>query len=79
MYTSILEDEKGIQKEVTELATQLLTFNALIIVSPEYNGSMPPVLNNAIAWVSRAGDDFKAIFNQNYRPSLSLWRWKNER
>lgn len=66
MYTSILEDEKGIPKEVTELATQLLAFDALIIVSPEYNGSMPPVLNNAIAWVSRVGDDFRAIFNQKF-------------
>ena len=66
MYTSILEDEKGIPKEVTELAAQLLTFDALIIVSPEYNGSMPPVLNNAIAWVSRVGDDFRAIFNQKF-------------
>ncbi len=66
MYTSILEDEKGIPKEVTELAAQLLTFDALIIVSPEYNGSMPPVLNNVIAWVSRVGDDFRAIFNQKF-------------
>jgi len=27
---------------------------------------MPPVLNNAIAWVSRIGDDFRAIFNQKF-------------
>jgi len=66
MYTSIVEDEKGIPKEVTELAIKLLTYDALIIVSPEYNGSMPPVLNNAIAWVSRVGDDFRAIFNQKF-------------
>ena len=66
MYTSILEDEKGIPKEVTELAAQLLAFDALIIVSSEYNGSMPPVLNNAIAWVSRVGDDFRAIFDQKF-------------
>ena len=66
MYTSIIEDEKGIPKEVQELATRLQTFDAFIIVSPEYNGSMPPVLNNAIAWVSRVGDDFRAIFNQKF-------------
>ncbi len=66
MYTSILEDEKGIPTEVTDLAIKLLTFDAFIIVSPEYNGSMPPVLNNAIAWVSRVGDDFRAIFNQKF-------------
>ncbi|HIP27801.1 MAG TPA: NADPH-dependent oxidoreductase [Sulfurovum sp.] len=66
MYTSIVEDEKGIPQEVKDLATKLLTYDALIIVSPEYNGSMPPVLNNAIAWVSRVGDDFRAIFNQKF-------------
>ena len=66
MYTSIIEDEKGIPQEVKDLAQHLQTFDALIIVSPEYNGSMPPVLNNAIAWVSRVGDDFRAIFNQKF-------------
>ncbi|HIQ46783.1 MAG TPA: NADPH-dependent oxidoreductase [Sulfurovum sp.] len=66
MYTSILEDEKGIPNEVYDLAKRLKTFDALIVVSPEYNGSMPPVLNNAIAWVSRVGDDFRAIFNQKF-------------
>ena len=66
MYTSILEDEKGIPTEVKDLTTKLLTFDAFIIVSPEYNGSMPPVLNNTIAWVSRVGDDFRAIFNQKF-------------
>ena len=66
MYTSIIENEKGIPSEVKELATKLLTFDAFIIVSPEYNGSMPPVLNNTIAWVSRVGDDFRAIFNQKF-------------
>lgn len=66
MYTSIIEDEKGIPNEVKDLATYLQTFDAFIIVSPEYNGSMPPVLNNTIAWVSRVGDDFRAIFNQKF-------------
>jgi len=66
MYTSIIEDEKGIPQDVKDLAKHLQTFDALIIVSPEYNGSMPPVLSNAIAWVSRVGDDFRAIFNQKF-------------
>jgi NAD(P)H-dependent FMN reductase len=66
MYTSIIEDEKGIPQEVKDLATKLLTYDAFIIVSPEYNGSMPPVLSNAISWVSRVGDDFRAIFNQKF-------------
>ena len=66
MYTSLIEDEKGIPQEVKELAKYLQTFDAFIVVSPEYNGSIPPVLNNAIAWVSRVGDDFRAIFHQKF-------------
>ena len=66
MYTSVIEDEKGIPQEVQDLAKHLQTFDALIVVSPEYNGSLPPVLNNAIAWVSRIGDNFRDIFNQKF-------------
>jgi len=66
MYTSLIEEEKGIPQEVKDFAKYLQIFDAFIVVSPEYNGSMPPVLNNAIAWVSRVGDDFRAIFNQKF-------------
>ena len=34
-----------------------------MICAPEYNGSIPPVLSNAIAWLSVQGDDFRALFN----------------
>lgn len=66
IYTSIQEEEKGIPDKAEALASRLQTFDAFIVVSPEYNGSMPPVLNNTIAWVSRVGDDFRAIFNQKF-------------
>ena len=34
-----------------------------VICAPEYNGSIPPSLTNAIAWLSVTGDDFRALFN----------------
>lgn len=34
-----------------------------VICAPEYNGSIPPCLTNAIAWLSVQGDDFRALFN----------------
>jgi NAD(P)H-dependent FMN reductase len=34
-----------------------------VICAPEYNGSIPPVLTSAIAWLSVQGDDFRALFN----------------
>ena len=37
---------------------------AMVIAAPEYNGSMPPVLNNAIAWLSVCSDDFRELFTR---------------
>ena len=34
-----------------------------IICAPEYNGSIPPILSNLIAWLSVSGDDFRDLFN----------------
>ena len=34
-----------------------------VICAPEYNGSIPPVLTSAIAWLSVQGSDFRALFN----------------
>lgn len=34
-----------------------------VICAPEYNGSIPPVLTSAIAWLSVQGDDFRSLFN----------------
>jgi NAD(P)H-dependent FMN reductase len=35
----------------------------LWVCAPEYNGSSPPSLTSAIAWLSRSTDDFRALFN----------------
>ena len=34
-----------------------------LICAPEYNGSIPPVLSNAIAWLSVLDEDFRSLFN----------------
>ena len=34
-----------------------------VICAPEYNGSIPPSLTNAIAWLSVTDDDFRSLFN----------------
>lgn len=34
-----------------------------VICAPEYNGSIPPVLSSAIAWLSVQGSDFRSLFN----------------
>lgn len=35
-----------------------------VICAPEYNGSIPPILTSAIAWLSVQGNDFRSLFNR---------------
>ena len=47
---------KGFPAEVTALAEAIRAANGVIIVSPEYNYSVPGVLKNALDWLSRLSD-----------------------
>jgi NAD(P)H-dependent FMN reductase len=62
MYDSFKEENDGIPKKVLELIEKMKDAKGYIFVSPEYNYSLPPVLVNTIAWISRVGDDFREVF-----------------
>ena len=64
LYSTIEEQENGIPENALDLAEKILSLKAFIIVAPEYNGVMPPVLNNAMAWTSRATKDWRDAFNE---------------
>ena len=53
----------GTPPAVAPLQQQLSAAARWVICAPEYNGSIPPVLTSAIAWLSVQGDDFRALFN----------------
>ena len=55
LYNGDLEAE-GLPKPVAEFKTRLAAADALLIVTPEYNYSVPGVLKNAIDWASRTGE-----------------------
>lgn len=57
MMDEDLEKEKGIPENAIRLAKLFHRNNAVIFVSPEYNGSLPPLLKNAIDWISRVSGD----------------------
>ncbi|MCB1386825.1 MAG: NAD(P)H-dependent oxidoreductase [Nitratireductor sp.] len=52
-----LQKERGLPESAIKLARQFDHHTALMIVTPEYNGSLPPLLKNAIDWVSRVKAD----------------------
>jgi NAD(P)H-dependent FMN reductase len=62
VYTVATEKETTMLPGLQELKDRLEAGDSWFIFAPEYNGSYPPVLNNAIAWLSRDGDDFRRIF-----------------
>lgn len=63
LYNGDLEKEQGVPENAKKLKGMMLAHQGIYIASPEYNASIPPLLKNAIDWVSRAkepaGDPYK--------------------
>jgi chromate reductase, NAD(P)H dehydrogenase (quinone) len=53
LYNEDLLSEAGFPESVQRLRAQIAAADALLIVTPEYNHSIPGVLKNAIDWASR--------------------------
>lgn len=52
-----LEAEEGIPENAVALARLFVAHDAILIATPEYNGSIPPLLKNTIDWISRVHSD----------------------
>jgi len=63
LYNPRAHASEGIPAPVTLLSSSLEAAPRWVICTPEYNGSIPPVLTSAIAWLSVQGDDFRRLFN----------------
>ena len=53
LYDGDVEEEQGVPHPVQRLKNRIAEADGLLIVTPEYNYSMPGVLKNAIDWLSR--------------------------
>tara|TARA_Y100001968_G_scaffold277014_1_gene271622 strand:+ start:18276 stop:18797 length:522 start_codon:yes stop_codon:yes gene_type:complete len=63
LYNPRLQRNREIPEEIKIIKKRLLSIEKWIICGPEYNGSIPPILSNFIAWLSVSGDDFRDLFN----------------
>ncbi|MFS3130106.1 NAD(P)H-dependent oxidoreductase [Nocardioides sp. Bht2] len=52
-YNEDLDNEAGAPAAAAALRAQVADADRVLVVTPEYNGTMPAVLNNAIDWLSR--------------------------
>ena len=63
LYTPETEEDSAAIPDTSALSDLISDAPALVVCAPEYNGVMPPVLNNCIAWLSVQSDDFRLLFN----------------
>src|SRR3954471_21639864 len=62
LYDGDLEAADGIPQPVAELKDAIAGADGLVLVTPEYNNSIPGVFKNAIDWLSRPPADIKRVF-----------------
>ncbi len=63
LFNPRIHSNKKIPLKIIEVKEKLFSSSKWIICAPEYNGSIPPILSNLIAWLSISGDDFRDLFN----------------
>ena len=51
---------------IEKVKNKILSSDALVWCSPEYNGGVSPILTNVIAWISRATEDWKDGFKDKH-------------
>lgn len=62
LYDGDVEEGEGIPPAVEALKDRIRDAAGLILVTPEYNSSLPGVFKNAVDWLSRPGSGIKALF-----------------
>ena len=62
LYDGDLEASQGIPSAVQALKAKVIESQGLLLVSPEYNNSIPGVFKNAIDWLSRPSADIGKVF-----------------
>lgn len=62
LYDGDVEASSGVPAVVEALKTRIVAGDGLLLVTPEYNNSIPGVFKNAIDWLTRPPDDIARVF-----------------
>jgi NAD(P)H-dependent FMN reductase len=62
IYDGDVEAESGIPQPVGALKDRIASADGLLLVTPEYNNSIPGPFKNAIDWLSRPSADIPRVF-----------------
>ena len=62
LYDADVESAEGIPPAVAALKEAIAAAEGLLLVTPEYNNSIPGAFKNAIDWLSRPPADIKRVF-----------------
>ncbi|MBA2403281.1 MAG: NAD(P)H-dependent oxidoreductase [Bdellovibrionales bacterium] len=63
LYTSESDAKNDAKQLLGPWFDVLHSSNGFVFLAPEYNGGIPPILTNFIAWVSRSSKDWRECFN----------------
>ena len=67
IYDGDLQAKSGVPKNAVNLKRMIAAHHGCLLVTPEYNSSVPALLKNALDWVSRVQDPHEAraqVFRQ---------------
>src|SRR3954470_17519037 len=56
IYDGDLQAKSGVPKNAVNLKRMMAGHHGVLIVTPEYNSSVPPLVKNTIDWVTRVQD-----------------------
>ena len=62
LYDGDVEGTSGVPSSVQQIKDRVASADGLLLVTPEYNNSIPGVFKNVIDWMSRPATDIGRVF-----------------